>query len=75
VYLQTLGRLGLPANQCLAFEDSCNGLQAAKGAGLATIITPTDFTRHHDFNGAAHMLADLGSVDVAQLRTWHAQQH
>ena len=74
VYLQTLTRLGLPAHECMAFEDSNNGLQAANGAGLATIITPTDFTRHHDFSGAAHMLADLGSVDVAQLRTWHGQQ-
>ena len=74
VYLQALAGLGLDATECLAFEDSDNGLRAARGAGIATIITPTDFTRHHDFSGAAHMLADLGSVDVAQLRTWHGQQ-
>ena len=75
VYLQTLARLGLPANQCLAFEESSNGFQAAKGAGLATIITPTGFTAHQDFSGAAQVLTDLGAVDVAQLRIWHGQQH
>ena len=39
VYLQTLGRLGLPANQCLAFEDSSNGLQAAR---LCAVVSPPD---------------------------------
>ena len=73
VYLQTLSRLGLPANECLAFEDSNNGLQAALGAGLATIITPTSFTQHHDFKGAAQMLPDLDNVDVTQLRQWHGR--
>jgi HAD superfamily hydrolase (TIGR01509 family) len=73
VYLQTLTRLDLPANACLAFEDSNNGLQAAMGAGLATIITPTSFTQHHEFKGAAQMLPDLGNVDVTQLRQWHGR--
>ncbi len=72
VYLQTLSRLGLQAADCLAFEDSANGLKAATGAGLATIITPNSFTQHHDFAGAAQVLPDLSSVDIAQLRAWHA---
>jgi HAD superfamily hydrolase (TIGR01509 family) len=73
VYRQTLQRLGLPAAQCLAFEDSANGLQAARGAGLATIVTPNDFTAHHDFTGALRVLPSLAGVSVAQLRDWHAQ--
>jgi HAD superfamily hydrolase (TIGR01509 family) len=73
VYRQTLQRLGLPAAQCLAFEDSANGLQAARGAGLATIVTPNDFTAHHDFTGALRVLPSLTGVSVAQLRDWHAQ--
>ena len=48
VYLQLLQTLQLPAAQCLAIEDSSNGLRAATGAGLATIITPDPFTVHHD---------------------------
>ena len=71
VYLQTLARLGLQANDCLAFEDSSNGLKAAVGAGLKTIITPNSFTQHHQFEGAAQVLPDLSQVDLAQLHAWH----
>ena len=72
VYLQTLARLRLAAGDCLAFEDSANGLKAATGAGLATIITPNSFTQQHDFTGALQVAPDLSLVDVAQLKTWHA---
>jgi HAD superfamily hydrolase (TIGR01509 family) len=73
VYLQTLQRMGLDASQCLAIEDSANGLQAARAAGLATIITPNRFTQHHNFDGALRVLPDLQGTDVAQLQAWHAQ--
>ena len=73
VYLQTLQRMGLSAHQCLAFEDSSNGLQAARAAGLATIVTPTGYTAAHNFDGALRVLPGLGDVTVAQLRSWHAQ--
>lgn len=73
VYLQTLRRLGLTANECLAFEDSSNGLRAATAAGLRTIVTPNAFTEHHDFTGALRILPDLGDTTVAHLRAWHAE--
>ena len=73
VYQQTLARLALPAAACLAFEDSANGLMAARTAKLATIVTPNDFTAHHDFTDALRVLPDLAGVSVAQLREWHAQ--
>ena len=72
VYLQMLSELKLQAAQCLAFEDSSNGLRASVAAGLATIITPTHFTADHDFGAALRTLPDLGGVDLAQLRAWHA---
>ena len=40
VYLTTLRRLGLPAGECVAFEDSTAGVQAAHAAGLLTIAVP-----------------------------------
>ena len=73
VYLQVLADMGLPASQCLAFEDSANGLQAATAAGLRTIITPNGFTAHHDFTGALRVVPDLGAVGLARLREWHGQ--
>jgi beta-phosphoglucomutase-like phosphatase (HAD superfamily) len=72
VYLQMLAALQLPASQCLAFEDSSNGLRAATAAGLATIVTPNSFTAHHDFTGALRVVPDLSQVNLVQLRQWHS---
>ena len=72
VYTQTLTRLGLNGADCLAFEDSANGFNAAKSAGLPVIITPNSFTAHHDFAGALQVLPDLSSASIEQLRSWHA---
>jgi HAD superfamily hydrolase (TIGR01509 family) len=72
VYLQVLGDMGLPANVCIAFEDSANGLRAALAAGLSTVITPNGFTRHHDFQGALRVVPDLEGVSVSRLREWQA---
>ena len=72
VYTQTLTRLGLTGSDCLAFEDSSNGLRAALSAGLPVIVTPNSFTAHHDFKGALQILPDLGQVTVDQLHRWHS---
>ena len=74
VYLQMLAALKLPPAQCLAFEDSGNGLQSATAAGLATLITPTRYTAHHDFSAAMRVVPDLSQVNLAQLRRWHGEQ-
>jgi HAD superfamily hydrolase (TIGR01509 family) len=72
VYLQMLDTLQCQGAQCLAFEDSFNGLQASRAAGLATVITPTRYTADHDFSGALRVLPDLGHADLPRLRAWHA---
>jgi len=75
VYRQTLARMHLPATACLAIEDSANGLAAARAAGLATVITPNEFTAHHDFGQALRVLPQgLAGVSVADLRRWHAER-
>ena len=71
VYMKVLADLGLRAADCVAFEDSSNGLRAARAAGLDTVITPNSFTAHHDFSGALRVVPDLGSVNVARLKEWH----
>ena len=60
IYYYVLDRLCLAPAQCLAFEDSENGLRAAQAAGLKTVITVNDYTRAHDFRGAAMVLDHLG---------------
>ena len=60
IYYYVLNRLRLSPAQCMAFEDSENGLRAAQAAGLKTVITVNDYTRAHDFHGAAMVLDHLG---------------
>ena len=73
VYLQMLAALKLKPAECLAFEDSSNGLRSAVAAGLATLITPTRYTAHHDFSAAMRVVPDLSEVSLTHLRRWHAE--
>jgi HAD superfamily hydrolase (TIGR01509 family) len=73
VYMQTLKRLQLRAADCLALEDSANGLKAAMAAGLPTLITTNSFTEHQDFTGALRVLPSLEGVTMAHLREWHGR--
>jgi len=59
-YLHAVERLGADPRRCLAIEDSAIGLQAARAAGITTLVTVSDFTRDDDFSGAAAVLSDLG---------------
>lgn len=74
VYLQALQRLGLPAAEAIAFEDSANGLRAARAAGLDVVVTPTAFTRHQDFRGALRVLGSLVAVRAQSLRDWREER-
>ena len=60
IYLLVLSTLGLPATYCVAFEDSTNGLRAAKAAGLFTVVTASQWTTGDDFSDADLALSCLG---------------
>jgi beta-phosphoglucomutase-like phosphatase (HAD superfamily) len=63
IYEYVLGAMGLPPEVCVAFEDSVNGLRAAKGAGLYTIVTPCFWTATEDFSAADLVLPSLGCAE------------
>jgi HAD superfamily hydrolase (TIGR01509 family) len=67
VFELALARLGLEAQVCIAFEDSLNGLHAAKGAGLATLVTPSVYTDDQDFMAADVVRPDLVGLTLAEL--------
>jgi HAD superfamily hydrolase (TIGR01509 family) len=73
VYRQVLSDMGFEASECVAFEDSSNGLRAANAAGLKTVITPNPFTEHHDFRAAWRVVPDLRQARLIQLRRWFDQ--
>jgi len=62
-YVLALQRLRLPAAKCIAIEDSANGLRAALGAGIETIVVRSLYTQAEDFSGA---LAVFDGYDSGQ---------
>ena len=68
IYRLVLASLRLPAEACIAFEDSLNGLRAAKAAGLVTVVTPSRWTAEEDFAGADLVLPSLEALELPQLR-------
>lgn len=54
VYQLALARLGVPADEALAIEDSTPGVRAARGAGLAVVLRPSRY-----FPPAFEAAADL----------------
>lgn len=60
IYHWVLEKLELPPQQCIAIEDSENGLKASLSAGIKTIVTVSEYTSSQNFNGAAMVLSDLG---------------
>ncbi len=63
IYHAVLASLRLPPEACVAFEDSVNGVRAARAAGLATIATPTRWTAGQDFSAAQLVIESLGDPD------------
>jgi HAD superfamily hydrolase (TIGR01509 family) len=60
IYDYVLAKMQLKASQCLAFEDSQNGIVSATKANLKTIITVNEYTQTHDFSQAIVILDNLG---------------
>lgn len=60
VYLWVLESLGLPAADCLAIEDTQNGVRAALAAGIPVLVTQSYYSAGEDFSGALAVLSDLG---------------
>jgi HAD superfamily hydrolase (TIGR01509 family) len=61
IFVWAMQQMGLEPAQCLAFEDSENGVLSARGAGIdAIVVTVNDYTRDHDFAGASLVLDQFG---------------
>lgn len=63
IYYWVLDALKLKASDCIALEDSENGLRASLAAGIKTYVTTNPYTRGQDFSGAAAVFDDLGDLD------------
>lgn len=69
IYQLCSERLKISPGNCIAVEDSRNGLLSAKNAGMVCIITPSYYTKNENFNEADLVVSCLGSPgeEEAQL--------
>lgn len=72
LYELLLATLRVPAAACVAFEDSENGLAAAKAAGLYTVVAPSRWTLAQDFGRADLLAPTLEGVGLAELEARRA---
>lgn len=61
IYLKAPEKLNLPAEKCLAVEDSAAGIAAAKAAGLR-VIAKRNKAVNQDFTQADYVIDDLLDV-------------
>ncbi|HEU0188974.1 MAG TPA: HAD family hydrolase [Gallionella sp.] len=63
IYFWILEKLGLPAADCIALEDSENGLRSSLAAGIKTFVLTNRYTRNQDFSGAAAVFSNLADLN------------
>lgn len=73
VFLAVLEAFGLRPDEAIAFEDSPNGLRAARAAGIFTVIVPNVITRALSFEGENLRLESLAELELEQLLPLAAQ--
>jgi HAD superfamily hydrolase (TIGR01509 family) len=67
LYLEALERLEVTADEAIAFEDSPNGITAAKAAGLYCIAVPNPVTATLDVTSADLVVSSLEELPLAEL--------
>ena len=61
-YLRAIERARVPADACLAIEDSARGLRSATAAGIRCAVIPNALSRRCTFDGACAVLTSIGDV-------------
>ncbi len=67
LFLKAMETLGVRADEALAFEDSPNGVKAARAAGLFVVAAPNPVTALLEFEGESLRVNSLADLRLAQL--------
>lgn len=73
LYLSAVTALGVAPNEAVAFEDSANGIAAAKDAGLLCVAVPNALTVGMDLSRADLRLASLAETPLESVLARLAQ--
>lgn len=60
IYTYALEAMRLEPQECIALEDSGNGVKSALAAGIPVLVTDNAYTHQDDFSGAVSVISDLG---------------
>jgi beta-phosphoglucomutase-like phosphatase (HAD superfamily) len=63
IYHYVMEAMNLTPEECIAFEDSRNGILSTYEARIPTIVTVNGYTHDDDFSGAMIVLDQLGEPD------------
>jgi HAD superfamily hydrolase (TIGR01509 family) len=67
LYLLATEKLGLKPDEVIAFEDSPNGIKAAKSAGIYCIAIPNEITQTMDLTMADRIVNSFSELDTEDL--------
>jgi HAD superfamily hydrolase (TIGR01509 family) len=67
LYLEALAALSLQPQEAIAFEDSLNGIRAAKAAGVFVVAVPNPITETFALDEADLLLGSLEDVPLDEL--------
>jgi len=65
IYLLSAQRLGVAPDRCVAIEDSPNGVQSARSAGMTVLGVRTEYTAHLHLGGVARTVDSLADLDLS----------
>ena len=63
IYDYALQQMGLKPEDCLAVEDSENGVRSAVAAGLPVLVIESEYSTDHDLSGAELIVDEWGTAE------------
>ena len=68
MYLKTLSNLKMDKNECIIFEDSIEGVTAAKNAGIKSIgVTSSQSTEALESAGCFKTITDYSKIELDNI--------
>lgn len=75
LFLKALELNQSQAGSALVFEDSGNGLLAARRAGIAVVVVPNTITQYSAFEGALAKIESFEHISVSDIEKWGKDLH
>lgn len=71
IYLHTADRLGVEPRECVAIEDSINGVKSAKAAGMLCIAVPDKRLSQEQFRTADLIINSIDKFSLSAIKNFY----